>query len=240
MQHFFLPSDSFKESEIVFPPQTSRQIIQVLRLKPEAHVIVLDGSGKEFEVELVIAGRNVTGKIVSSRVSNREAAVKLHLFFALSQRERVEMILQKCTEVGVVEFTPLITSRTLVQDKKSVEQKRERWQAIIREAAEQSERSRLPKLNSVLSFSEVLSSTKSNEMKILAWEQEESQTIRSVLVDFQKGPVSLMVGPEGGFSEEEAVHAKVAGWRPVTLGRRVLRMETAAIVASALVIDSNL
>jgi 16S rRNA (uracil1498-N3)-methyltransferase len=240
MQHFFLPFDSFNGSEIVFPPQTSRQIIQVLRLKPEAHVIVLDGSGKEFEVALVIARKTVTGKIVSSQISHREAAVQLHLFFALSQRERVEMILQKCTEVGVVEFTPLITSRTLVQDKKSVEKKRERWQAIIREAAEQSERSRLPKLNSVLSFSEALSSSRPDELKILAWEQEENQSIHSILENYREGPVSLMIGPEGGFSEEEASLAKAAGWRTVTLGKRVLRMETAAIVASALVIDSNL
>lgn len=240
MQHFFLTPDAFRGSEVIFPPEIARQIVHVLRAKPGEHVIVRDGSGRQMEVALVIDGRLVSGNVVTSQIIDREPALKLHLFFALSQRDRVEMILQKCTEVGVAAFTPLITSRTLVQDKSTVAKKKDRWQAIIREAAEQSERNCLPVLHGALSFSEALHTPQENILKILAWEQEQSLTIRAVMAAHTAAQVALMIGPEGGFSEEEARLARIGGWQPVTLGRRILRMETAAIVASALILDSDL
>src|SRR5512137_1748729 len=128
MQHFFLTPDCIHDSEIYFPTEISRQITQVLRARTGTQVIVRDGTGRELLVELIIDGKKVTGKAVSIQDTDREPGLKLHLFFALSQRERVETILQKCTEVGVTEFTPFITSRTLVQEKEKAEQKRERWQ----------------------------------------------------------------------------------------------------------------
>lgn len=239
MQHFFLTPDCIHDSEIFFPPEISRQITQVLRAGTGDQVIVRDGTGRELLVELVIDGKKVTGKAKSIQTRDREPALKLHLFFALSQRERVETILQKCTEVGVAEFTPFITSRTLVQEKEKAEQKRERWQAIIREAAEQSERGIVPRLNPVGKFSEVMSDSPQEDLKILAWEQEDSRTIRSVIEENTGNKVALMIGPEGGFADDEFELAKNAGWIPVTLGKRILRMETAAIVAAAFVLESS-
>lgn len=240
MQHFFLTPDAFHGSAVIFPPEIARQIVHVLRAKPGERVIVRDGSGRQMEVALVIDGKAVSGKIVSSQIIDREPVLKVHLFFALSQRERVEMILQKCTEVGVTAFTPLITSRTLVQDKSTAEKKKDRWQAIIREAAEQSERNCLPELHAALMFSEALRVPQAGVLKILAWEQEESRTIRAVMAGHTAGQVALMIGPEGGFSQQEAQMALAAGWQPVTLGKRILRMETAAIVAAALILDLDL
>lgn len=239
MQHFFVTPENITGNEIIFPPEISRQVTQVLRYQSGEKVVVRDGTGRECLVALIISGKNVSGKVISFEVKDREPVIYLHLYFALSQRERVEMILQKCTEVGVSEFTPFITSRTLVQEKSKADEKHSRWQAIIREAAEQSERNVLPALSPALLLSETISKPDTGELRILAWEREEHQTIRGALKNSPNQKVSLMIGPEGGFSEEEFDLIEKSGWQPVTLGRRVLRMETAAIVACTLALDSD-
>jgi 16S rRNA (uracil1498-N3)-methyltransferase len=237
MHRFFLPAEYIQKQDVIFPKEISHQILRVLRIKPADHVTILDNTGKEYEVELVDVSSTVTGKVLSIHELMRDIEIRLHLFFAVSHRERVELILQKCTEIGVGDFTPILTGRTIVREKAIVNEKQKRWQAIIREAAEQSERGWLPMLHPAANFSEAIVSDLQFDMKLIAWEEEKIKFIRSLNPLKKNARVGLIIGPEGGFSQDEVKQAILKGWESISLGKTILRMETAAIVASALILD---
>jgi 16S rRNA (uracil1498-N3)-methyltransferase len=237
MHRFFIPPDWISNDQVIFQNEIARQMKQVLRLNPGDSVIVLDNSNAEMDVEITHIGESIEGKIISRRVNDSESKVPVTVVFTLSHREKVEWILQKCTEIGVSHFIPIITSRSLVHDATMVEQKRDRWEAIIREAAEQSGRSRLPGLGSGEKFAGVIQRGESFDLALMAWEEERTHTLSSIAGQKRFTNTALLIGPEGGFSSEEAAMAKQAHWIPFSLGKRILRMETAALVASALLIS---
>jgi 16S rRNA (uracil1498-N3)-methyltransferase len=177
------------------------------------------------------------GKIIEQKPAQGEPPCRLALYLCLAQREKFEWMLQKCTETGASTFIPVISSRSLVQDLTETNKKSARWEKILKEAAEQSGRGRIPELKPAKSLAQA--ARQGQGKRIIFWEQERSTGLRQALSDVsQINPpeISLLVGPEGGFSDEEVQLAVQAGWQPVSLGRRILRMETAAIVATALVI----
>jgi 16S rRNA (uracil1498-N3)-methyltransferase len=240
MHRFFLPPELLKSDTVSFPPETARQIALVLRLKPGDRVIALDGKGSEFEVELVQAGKEgVRGLVTEQRPARGEPPARITLYLALTQREKFEWMLQKCTEVGAAAFVPVISSRTLVQDGRDAAKKQERWQRIVREAAEQSRRGILPEVHAPLKFAAALQRAQSDTLRLIPWEGEHSVSLRAALSarkDDHFPTIAVFIGPEGGFSEAEIEEARRAGFQPVTLGERILRMETAAVVAAALVL----
>ena len=223
---------------VAFPREVARQINLVLRLKPGAEVIAMDGTGMEYRVRLTeVTSDTCSGEIVAQAASQTEPFTKLTLLLCLTQREKFEWILQKCTEIGVSAFVPVISSRSLVQSVKEVEGKLERWQRILSEAAEQSHRGIVPELRPVLRFDEAIKLPELSEScRLIPWEEEKGVGLRAALLEKPSNGVSLLIGPEGGFSEAEVVNAKSAGFTPVTLGPRILRMETAAMAAAALVL----
>jgi 16S rRNA (uracil1498-N3)-methyltransferase len=150
----------------------------------------------------------------------------------------MEWVLQKGTEVGVTDFRPFVSSRTLVQSTNFKEKRRSRWDAIIREAAEQSGRGHLPRLHAPVPLQAILEEHSPKSFSLIAWEDTdpESGSLAQALKGFKGDEVQLLVGPEGGFSAEEVGAAREAGWQVVSLGPRILRMETAAIVFPALVL----
>ncbi len=237
MHRFFIPPSWISGNEVIFRDEIARQMKQVLRLNPGDEVIALDNTSAELEVEITHIGDSIQGKIIAHRKNENEPKIPVTLFFSLSQREKVEWILQKCTEIGVADFVPMITSRSLIQDVVVNEQKRNRWEAIIREAAEQSGRGRLPTLGSGAKFADVIQQGESYDLPLMAWEEERTQTLTSIAGKRQFTHTALLIGPEGGFSSEEVIMAKRAHWIPFSLGNRILRMETAALVASALLIS---
>ena len=238
MNRFFLPPSSIQAGRVHFSESVSRQIMQVLRLKPDARVIVLDGAGKEYLVRLTdLSAQETLGEVESESLSTGEPKTQLTLYLCLTQREKFEWMLQKCTEVGASCFVPVISSRSLVQDAKEVINKYERWQRILQEAAEQSHRGKMPTLEAPLQFEQALkAAARINSCKLIPWEEEKSLSLKEALQTHPAGEVCLLIGPEGGFSKEEVAQAQSAGFLSVTLGKRILRMETAAVVASALVL----
>lgn len=237
MHRFFLSPDHIRPGIVHFPEEVARQIARVLHLRAGAAVIVLDGLGREYEVELdMVEPRAVTGRVRAERAAGGEPSVQLTLFVGLTQREKFEWVLQKCTEVGVAEFVPFTSSRTLVKSSNEVVHKLGRWQKIVREAAEQSRRGRAPAVGSPCSFREAVGQAGQYDTALIAWEGEGENTLRAALSGLPASRVALFIGPEGGFSVEEAAAARAAGVRPVSLGARILRMETAAVVASALIL----
>ena len=241
MYHFFLTPDSIQGKQVFFPTEVAYQIMRVLRLGAGEKVAVLDNNGMLYTVVLRIdsAGALLVGEIISSQMIHTEPKIKISLFFGLTAREKVEWILQKATEIGVSAFSPFVSSRTLVTKTELSENKNKRWQQIIKEAAEQSGRGRLPVLNQPDSLSACLSHVRSeHELCLLAWEgtSEKELKLKSLKQHFSGGSIALFVGPEGGFSEDEVIAAKQAGCQVVSLGERILRVETAAIIFPALVL----
>jgi 16S rRNA (uracil1498-N3)-methyltransferase len=240
MHRFFLPPACFQKETVIFPGDVAHQLKQVLHLREGQVIIVLDNQGMEFEVMLVsIQSHTAQGQIQTRRAVQGEPAFSLALFLCLSQREKFEWMLQKCTEVGVTAFTPVISSRSLVQEPDQAHKKYPRWQKIIQEAAEQSGRGRLPLLYPPLAFEHAIQESRANNRcAYLLWERERSRSLHQALTAIFPGQnrLALLVGPEGGFSETEATLAVNTGLLLVSLGPRILRMETAALVASAMIL----
>lgn len=236
---FFVPPEVFSGEMIQFPRPVAHQISRVLRLQAGDRVTVLDNSGHAFHVELcVVAPVQVSGIVLSRQVLSGEPLQSLTLYLSLTQREKFEWILQKCTEVGATAFVPLISSRSLVQNELPESRKLTRWQKILQEAAEQSGRARIPQLKPVCYLTDALeTASREHDLCLMAWEGESVCSLRQALTgENHLERVAILIGPEGGFSGEEVDRAVQNGWRTVSLGTRILRMETAAVVATALIL----
>ena len=238
MPHRFFLSPTLLTSERVsFPPEIAHQILHVLRLRPGQTVIALDNLGSQYQLELDQVDHSaVTAQRVSAGPAAHEPRTALNLLLCLTQREKFEWILQKATEIGVQAITPVLSARSLVQDAADVSKKAPRWEKILQEAAEQCGRGRIPVLNPPARFAAALSSVQACDLRLIPWEAETTLSLRQAM---QSSPpplasIALLIGPEGGFSAEEVNAARAAGFQAVTLGPRILRMETAAIVAVAL------
>jgi len=242
---FFIKNIDPAAGKVVFPDDIGHQIRHVLRLQPGNTVTVLDGEGLAYYACLdEYSDAHVSAEIIKAGEKTRALPVDITLFFPLSRREKIEWILQKATEVGVSAFQPFICARSLVRDTNLSSRKNQRWQAIIREAAEQSGRALLPQLMQPEKMDAILSSsTKSLNMDIVmaAAVSEKDQGLHALLEGLQvqdKRPtVGLFIGAEGGFSIQELQAFEDAHVHKVSLGRTILRMETAAIVFPALVMN---
>lgn len=231
---FFVPPELFNQAEIVFPAAISRQIFSVLRLKAGETVTILDNQGASRLVEIrELDPRQVTGIAGSIQSAQGEPAVELTLCPALTQREKFEWILQKGTELGVKHFIPLITSRSLVQESGSREEKISRWRKILQEAAEQCGRGLIPDISTPMKLADFLNRSDHLKGYILYEREKQTSLAASLMEQFSNGnrQTLIIVGPEGGFSSDEAARISLAGHLPVSLGNRILRMETAAVAA---------
>ena len=241
MHRFFLKPEQIVKDRVFFPPDLAHQIVHVLRLGEGDEVAVLDDRGNIYKVSLFFGpGKDqVSGQIINCNATNSEPEIKVSLFFGLSNRDKVEWILQKGTEIGISSFYPFVSSRTLVQSKTLSSKRVDRWERIIREAAEQSQRVRLPILINPLQYDQSLAeAVDTHDLVLIAWEEAEQSraSLKYLISNFEGESIALFVGPEGGFSEKEVDDAKELGVHCVSLGRRILRMETAAIVLPALVL----
>ena len=235
MHRFFLPADWIAQSTVVITGKLVHQMRNVLRLGAGDHITALDNSGWEYEVELrKVDSSKVEGRVISKSLAVAEPGTKITLYQALLKGSNFELVLQKCTEIGVSGFVPVICERCVAGEPDS--KRLSRWRSIIREAAEQSGRGKLPVLHNPLGFIEACKSA--SGMALLPWEGERARGIGDVLRSRKKTEnatvFSIFVGPEGGFSPHEVEFAQSCGIVPVSLGRRILRAETAGLVAVAI------
>jgi 16S rRNA (uracil1498-N3)-methyltransferase len=239
MDRFFVGYKNLRGEDVVLEGQQAHQIHNVLRKKAGEHIIVLDNLGWEYEVELRTTGKKeVTGSIVKKRKAEGEPAVEITLYQSMLSREKFELVLQKCTEVGVKRFVPIITERSIVRKESPKAAKTERWQRIIQEAAEQSGRGRIPELNKAIKFENAIAKLEDFDCKLMAHTQEQGESLRECLKNSRKKikSVALLIGPEGGFIEKEVQIARDNNISLISLGRRILRTETAAVIASSLIL----
>jgi len=244
-QRFFLQDINPQSGSVNFPRDIAHQIMHVLRLQPGDQVTVLDGEGRAYQVRLNLFGaEQLTATIDQVGEKEIELPVHLTLFFPLTKREKVEWILQKGTEVGVSVFRPFISDRSLVKTTILQPNKIQRWEAIIREAAEQSGRAFLPELSQPQALSHIVSSAIDQyglDAALVAAVGESTGSLGPLLdlllKNIQAKPaLGLLIGAEGGFSDQELALFRTAKFDLVSLGQTILRMETAAIVFPALVL----
>ncbi len=234
MNRFFVEPALVAEPEVRLGGEIAHQLSRVLRLEAGDHILLLDGLGFEYEVELSAVLRQgksdtASGRVLEKRPAGGEPRLRVTLYQALLKGEKFDVVLQKGTEVGVSRFVPILTERCVGQAARP-----DRWKKIVREAAEQSRRGKLPELmEKPLKLAEALDRIKTEgQTAFMAWEEE--QAINFHLLPAGLTELGILIGPEGGFSKKEAELAQNAGVQTLSLGKRILRAETAGPIATAL------
>jgi 16S rRNA (uracil1498-N3)-methyltransferase len=233
MRRFFVPPASLTALRIPLEGDTLHHLSTVLRLPPGAEVLLLDGAGTLCHCRLEQLGRKRGEALVLRRWQESETVLPIQLLQSLPKGDKMELILQKGTELGVTEFVPVLAARStprLLADREEARQLR--WERIIQEAARQSQRPILPRLASATPLAEALERCTA-ELRLLPWE-EESRPLAAVLPARPPASAAVLIGPEGGFSAAEAQQAAAAGFLAVSLGRRILRSETAGFAVATI------
>lgn len=215
---------------------------KVLRLKAGEQVLVCDGEGSECLCVVAEAGqKDWTLDVLERRVSDSEPGVKVSVYMAFPKADKLEHVIQKATELGAYEIVAFPSARCVSRpDEKSLKKKVERWQKIASSAAEQSGRGRIPEVVVLGSFAEALKRGAEADLPMLFYENERATTLHMALTSCEYKTVSLLTGPEGGLEEKEVNQAMAGGWKVCTLGRRILRCETAPLCAlSAVMYDAG-
>jgi len=242
LHRFFVDPEDIIDQQVYFSPAESRHIERVLRLRPGETVVVFDGSGWEYQVQLL--GREssgtLAGQILNREFQDRESPFKLVLVQGIAKGEKMDTIIQKAVEIGIDSIHPILTEHTVVQLEGSKRQQRqERWQAISRQACKQCRRNHVPPVFPLTSMESFLEQH-SDQPILMLYEAEQECTLRKVLqndlLPKQIQPWYLMVGPEGGFSKAEAALAQEMGALLVGLGPRILRTETAGLLAAGIIL----
>ena len=238
MHRFFAEPGQIGEKEIVITGADVNHIRNVLRMRTGEEVLIADGRGAEYRCKLTDLSENeVRAQILWKLDGNAELASAVTLFQGLPKSDKMDLIVQKCVELGVDRIVPVSTKRAVVKlDAKKEETRLKRWNTISESAAKQSGRGVIPEVSGVMSFEKALAEAKTLDVLLIPYERAEHMTeTRRVMGEIRPGQsVGIFIGPEGGFEESEVEEAVAAGARAITLGRRILRTETAGLAVMAM------
>lgn len=240
MDRFFVGKNNInlENKTCIIEGEDVKHISKVLRCRIGEKLEICDNDNNEYICEITnIDKSQVELNIVEVVDIKRESDLKIKVYQGLPKGPKMEIILQKLTEVGVDEIILVQTKRTVVKvDDKKEDKKIERWERIIYEAAKQSKRGKIPKLRGVLSFKEALADMKENDFNIAPYENERTKSIKQAIKGVDIKNIGIFVGPEGGFEDTEIKAIEEIGGQSVSLGPRILRTETASLVASSIVL----
>jgi 16S rRNA (uracil1498-N3)-methyltransferase len=238
MARFFVPRERIGNETGFVSGQELEHLRKVLRLRPGDRVTLFDDEGWEHEgIIRSYHARSGEIAILNSYQPGRESSLEITLAQAMSKGEKMDLVVEKATELGVRTIVPFLSSRSVpILDGKKIELRRERWRKIALSATKQSGRTRMPEIYDLLDFGELVCRPWPCELRLLFWENESPQGLARIREEKSRlGSVLLAVGPEGGFSSEEASEAVRHGFQSISLGKRVLRSETAALAALSVV-----
>ena len=229
MTRFFVSPEELGNDNIQLVGENASHA-KVLRLKAGEQVLVCDGEGKECLCAVVDSNWNL--EVLERRESVSEPGVQVSVYMAFPKADKLEHVIQKATELGVYEIVAFPSARCVSKpDEKSLKKKLERWQKIAASAAEQSGRGRIPQVVILPSFTEALKRGAQTDLPMMFYENEQATTLHMALNAGEWKSAALLTGPEGGLEEKEVKQAMEAGWKVCTLGKRILRCETAPLCA---------
>ena len=238
MHRFFVEPSQIGEKEIVINGPDVNHIRNVLRMRAGEELLAADGQGSEYRCILrELQDSEIRAEICRKLSGSAELPSRITLFQGLPKSDKMDLIIQKCVELGVFRIVPVTTKRTVVKlDAKKEESRRKRWTAVSESAAKQSGRGIIPEISGVQSFREAVEEAGELDVCLIPYEKAENMArTREILSGIPAGAsIGVFIGPEGGFEEEEVREAMEAGARPITLGRRILRTETAGMAVLAM------
>ena len=237
MPRFFIPQENIHGDRGVVQGDELRHLRRVLRLAPGDGITVFDDAGREHEAVIRSFGsESAEIEIIASREPQRESALDLTLALGLTKGDKMDFVVEKATELGVGRMVPFASTHSVAQlDPARARTRQARWQRIALSAAKQCGRTRVPEILQLCEFRDLVRRPWPDTLKLLFWEKEGRRSLRQVQGKRgEAGSVLVVIGPEGGFSPEEARDAEAGGFEMISLGRRILRAETAAVTAVSL------
>lgn len=221
--------------------ESSFSALSAWKARPGEIITVIDPDGRFHRARITIwDGSRAEVHVFAPFPENHESLVRITVFQAVPEKERFELILQKLTEIGVFAIVPFVSKRSItVAERDSSQKKSHKWPDVLIRAARQCRRGMIPVLGEALSWDEVMMEAKGFDRAIILTEHMDGVSIKDVLAGLQKGSICLLTGPEGGFSRKEVAAAVQEGLSPVSLGSRILRTETASIVASTIAVHET-
>lgn len=239
MRRLFMPIDKIEDDLIVIDASDAHYLINVLRLEEQDNLIIFDGKGTEYLVEIIKINNNqVEGLIKETNLSGSDTGINVSLIQSIAKGDKMDYIIQKCTEIGVNKIIPVITERTIVKlDEKKKKTRKQRWQKIAIEAAKQSKRTIVPEISEVLTFEQLIEEIPENEKTLVLWEEEKETKLKDYLKEQENiKNINIIIGPEGGLSPKEVKQLLDKGVQSASLGSKILRTETAGLVALTIVL----
>jgi 16S rRNA (uracil1498-N3)-methyltransferase len=239
MHKFFVPKHKIVDNIAVIDGEDVKHIYKVLRLKIKDKVSINNCEGTEYLGEInLIDKSSVTVNLLEESSINNESPIEMYLFQGMPKSTKMDLIVQKNTELGVKAITPVITNRVEVKAELKEFKKVDRWNRIALEAAKQSKRSLIPEINVPIEFQKLLEELNNMDLVVVPYENEEGYGIKKLVENIEKEKikkVAIVIGPEGGFEESEISKLITIGARIVTLGPRILRTETAGFTCLSLI-----
>lgn len=237
MYKFFVKENQIEENRVQIIGEDVNHIKNVLRLQPNENIQICNiDEEKTYITKIIEIHSNIIiTEIIEEYTYTTESDISLHIFQGLPKQEKMEQIIQKATEIGVNDITPIKMERCVVKlDEKTASKKIERWQKIAEVAAKQSKRDKIPTIHSCINFKNLYEILKKYDIVIVAYEEEKEVNIKQVLKDAKQNnskEIALIIGPEGGIAKEEIEFLNtISNVKIVTLGKRILRTETAPLV----------
>lgn len=233
MYRFFVTKEQIGEEEIRIAGTDVNHIKNVLRMRQGERILLSDGEDREYVCEILgYENDEVQTKILDLHGPSRELPIKVNLYQGLAKGDKMETVIQKMVELGAYRIVPVVTKRAVVKlDAKKAKAKVARWNAISESAAKQSKRGIIPEVAEVMSFQEALQEAQELDTVVIPYEEAKNMDYtRKIITGIEQGQaVGIFIGPEGGFAKEEVEMAEKAGALPITLGKRILRTETAGM-----------
>ena len=234
MYRFYVSADQLAEKEVFISGGDVNHIKNVLRLEVGDWIVACDGNGTDYVSRIQsICSDEVVASIEKVQPTGTELPVRITLFQGMPKKDKLELIIQKAVELGACEIVPVMTKRTVVKlsEEKKINKRLERWQSIAYAAAKQCDRGIIPMVHKPVSYEEALAMADQLDYNVIPYELQTGMEEARKIVDqaCKQRSLGIFIGPEGGFEEEEVSKALEAGAHAITLGRRILRTETAGL-----------
>lgn len=239
MYKFFVSQEQIEENKAIITGEDVNHIKNVLRLTIGEKIYICNKETSKSFICNILSFENseVKCEVLEEILETTEPNTYIHIFQGLPKADKFEWIIEKCTEIGVKEISPVIMKRTIVKlDEKDKNKKLSRWQKVAEVAAKQSKRDSILNVNPIINFQNIFEKVKDYDILLVAYENEKENTLKSAinkLNNKENIKIAVIIGPEGGIDEAEINLCKENGFVPITLGKRILRTETAPIVIAS-------